>query len=39
LMRDSIAKIRRGRDKGEWMPELEIEKVMKKIFRMIPTNQ
>lgn len=39
LMRDSIAKIRKERDKGEWMPELEIEKVMKKIFRMIPTNQ
>jgi hypothetical protein len=39
LMQDRIAKIREERDKGEWMPELEIEKVMKKIFDIIPTNQ
>jgi hypothetical protein len=38
-MQDRIAKIREERDKGEWMPELEIEKVMKKIFDIIPTNQ
>jgi hypothetical protein len=39
LMQDRIAKIREERDKGEWMPELEIEKVMKKIFDIIPINQ
>jgi hypothetical protein len=39
LMQDRIAKIREERDKGEWMPEPEIEKVMKKIFDIIPTNQ
>jgi hypothetical protein len=27
------------RKKGEYMPELEIEKVLKKIFHMIPTIQ
>jgi hypothetical protein len=26
-------------DKSEWMPELEIEKVLKKIFYMISTIQ
>jgi hypothetical protein len=39
LMRDRIAKIREERDKGEWMPELGIEKVLKKIIDSIPTNQ
>lgn len=39
LMRDRIVKIREERDKGEWMPELVIKKVMKKIFDMMPTNQ
>jgi hypothetical protein len=27
------------RDESEWMPELELEKVRKKIFHMIPTIQ
>jgi hypothetical protein len=39
LMQDRIAKIRKERDNGEWMPELEIEKVLKRIFDIIPTNQ
>lgn len=29
----------RERDKSEWMPELEIEKVLKNIFHMIPAIQ
>jgi hypothetical protein len=39
LMRNSIAKIRRDTKVSERMPELEIEKVLKRIFHMIPTNQ
>jgi hypothetical protein len=27
------------RDESEWMPELELEEVLKKIFHMIPTIQ
>jgi hypothetical protein len=30
---------KRERDESEWMPELELEKVLKKIFHMIPTIQ
>jgi hypothetical protein len=38
LMQEHIAKIREKRNKTEWVPQLEIEKVLQRVFRLIPTN-
>ncbi|AIF82330.1 hypothetical protein NTE_00248 [Candidatus Nitrososphaera evergladensis SR1] len=39
LIRERVEKIREERNAGEWKPDLEIEKVLDKIFKMIPVNR